>query len=371
MSKNGKKIKIGYIINFLENGGPTRVLQNIIRELDLDKYNITIITLTVGNNKNIINEFRKKGIVVYEYNINKEMSSLLKNKKMIIRDIINMNFDIIHVHGIVGASIISSRKIMTKKIATIHNNMFEDYKYTYGSVKGMIYAIYHLHCLRKFDKVISCSRTSYLCIKRFLSNSSFIRNGIYINKEKIHCKNKEQKRKELQIGSKDYIYIYMGVLNKRKNVVELVKLFNGNLKENEYLVIIGDGGQKKEIIKTIKSKNIKLIGFKTDVLDYLDAADIYVSNSTSEGFSISVIEALAMGKKCFLSDINSHKECFDIDKKYYIGESFNNKTFLQKKECLIKNTNKDCASIIEFQEKYLSSKAMGDEYKKVYCELVK
>lgn len=46
--------KILYTINFLTNGGPTRVLQNIIKNLDKNKYDIYVMTLIDENSKDIV-----------------------------------------------------------------------------------------------------------------------------------------------------------------------------------------------------------------------------------------------------------------------------------------------------------------------------
>lgn len=44
-------IKIIYTINFLTNGGPTRVLENLIKNLDKNYYEIIVITLINENEK--------------------------------------------------------------------------------------------------------------------------------------------------------------------------------------------------------------------------------------------------------------------------------------------------------------------------------
>ena len=117
--------------------------------------------------------------------------------------------------------------------------------------------------------------------------------------------------------------------------------------------------------KNNSNDKVVFVGFKTNIIDYFDAADIYVSNSSAEGFSISLIEALSSGLVCLVSNIPSHKECFEIDNNVYIGEYFNENEFKTKKERIIKrikSINKD--DIKSFQKKYLSSNSMSE----LYCE---
>lgn len=359
-------IKILFTINYLNNGGPSRVLQNIIKSLDKSKYKISILTIIDENEKNIVEEYKKQGIEVIEFKLNKRIRDVLKNRKKIIDYVRNLNPDIIHTHGIVTTILFSTKCIKMYKITTIHNNMYEDYKYAYGKVKGFIINILHTKNLKKFDNVICCSKTSYEILDKKLKNVSYITNGIDIIEPAKETR--EKIRDELGIMENDIVYIYGGVINKRKRVVELVNMFNNNLKENEYLLILGEGPQK-EIAEKVQNSKIKFLGFKTNIVDYLSASDIYVSYSSSEGFSISIIEALSCGLLCLLSDIPSHKECFEIDKNYYIGEIFNNENFDNKKDIISNNlTNIKKDKIKQFQNEYLSASTMTRKYERVYEE---
>lgn len=353
--------KILYTINFLTNGGPTRVLQNIIKNLDKNKYDIYVMTLIDENSKDIVQALKERGVKVIEFKYSKSLREILKNRKKIIKEINEIGADIIHTHGIVSTLVVSSNKVKGKKLTTIHNNMYEDYRFTYGKIKGVIFAKVHIFCLKKFDEIICCSKTSYDLLKKEIKNISYVRNGVDITKEsQEEIRNKI--RKSLNINDNDIVYIYVGVINNRKRVVELVDMFSKSMKENEYLLIVGDGPLTSKA-KTIASDKVIFTGFKESTIDYFLAADIYTSYSSSEGFSISIIEALGCGLLCLVSDINSHKECFIINNKCYIGEYFNSNNFEIKKQKvrdMIKKSSKK--EIEDFQREFLSSKSMTDEY---------
>lgn len=356
-------INILFTINFLTNGGPTRVLENIIKTLDKKIYNITILTLINENNQQLVEKLMKDGVKIVQLNYPKKLHNILKDRKKIEKTIKEINPDIIHTHGIVSSLILYFMKINAYKITTIHNNMFEDYKYTYGKYKGIIFSFIHILTLKNYNHVICCSKTSYNALKGKCKNISYIRNGIDCN---INMKDKCEIRKELNIPENDIVFIYVGVINSRKRVIELVKMFSTTLKDNEWLLIVGDGDLLEEA-KKYKNDKIIFVGFKDNVLDYMNASDIYTSNSSSEGFSISIIEALHCNLYCFLSDIASHKECFDIDNNFYIGEYFNNQNFKEQKEKLIRNIkNIKLNNNSIFQNKYLSAKSMTEEYEKYY-----
>lgn len=355
-----KKIKLLYTINYLTNGGPTRVLQNIIYGIPIDKYDVYVLTIIDKNNYEIVKELKNIGISVIEINLNRGNINIILNKNRIIDEIKKIDPDIIHVHGIEMSYVVSRKQVKSIKLTTIHNCMYEDYKYSYGKVFGKIVELLHISWLKKFNENICCSETSYNYLSKKINNVSYIRNGVVVHHNNKNVKS--QVRKELGLKNSDIVYVYGGVVNSRKRVLELVKMFCKTNNENEYLLIVGDGPLLDECKKNANDK-VKFVGFKNNIIDYFDASDIYVSYSSAEGFSISLIEAFSSGLLCLISDIPSHKECFNIDKNYYIGEFFDKSSFDEKKKKVLKNLNsKNSARIRKFQKEYLSSESMSKKY---------
>ena len=133
---------------------------------------------------------------------------------------------------------------------------------------------------------------------------------------------------------------------------------------NEYLLVLGDGPERVALENLISNERIKLLGYKTNVMDYYIASDVYTSFSKVEGFSISIIEALSCNLLLLLNDIPSHRECFEIDDKMYVGELFKLDDFFDKKKLL--SNKKDNIISKQFYEKYLSSKIMMQHYMNYY-----
>lgn len=364
-----EKIKILYTINFITNGGPSRVLLNQIYNLDKKIYDISLLTIIDQNNFEIINELKDFGVNVVEIKIPKTLWGAISNKNKIINEVLRIKPDIIHTHGIVTSIILSSNKIKCKRVTTIHNSINEDYQFTYGKLKGNIIARIHMKSLQKFDYIICCSKFSYDSIKNKFKNIMYIRNGedvlTYTPTQKKEIR--EKIRKQLGIDNEAVVYCYCGVLNKRKKITELVQLFNECLNKDEYFIIVGDGPEADNVKRQIHNKNIIMVGFKNNVFDYYNASDVYVSNSSSEGFSMSIIEALSCNLLLLLSDNPSHRECFDIDNSYYIGEIFID-DFAKKKNNVLKNIKKSNTN--KFYKKYLSGKVMMDKYVKYYLAII-
>lgn len=354
--------KIGYVINSLRKNGPTNVLLNMIKGINKNRYEVFVLTIVDENDKDIKEGLIKKNIRVIEFNYPKTFKTILRNKE--ICDFINKeNIDIIHTHGHVPTYML--KKIDAIKISTVHCCLYEDFQDTYGKLKGFFINELYVFALKKFDGVICCSKSSYSIVKKRIKNCSYVRNGIdfsdinYIDKKII----RKKIRKELNIPLSSKVYIFVGVLNNGKNVLRMLEEFKDSLKNDEYLIVLGDGILKDEV-KKYSSEYIKILGFKGNVKDYLNASDIYTSFSLSEGFSISIIEALSCNLLLLLSYIPSHKECFSIDNKYYLGEVFKNENFKIKKNIVSEFNGTISTSF--FQKKYLSSKLMMKEYEKYY-----
>lgn len=355
--------KVLYIINYLKNSGPSRVVLNLLKSIDKSKFEVSIITLKNDDDEKIINELKSLNIKVIQlkYLNNKE---IIKNIKKIKECINNENSDIIHSHGIVPDFIIANIT-SAKKISTIHNNMFEDYINSYGKIKGTIMCKIHTKILKKFDKVVCCSKSSYDSLKNRVKKLSYIRNGLDVTKT-----TDVELRKKIGIPKDAFVYIYCGNLCKGKRVLELIQNFKNSFDENEYLLILGTGPLYNKVLE-YSNEHIKVLGFQKNVMDFYSASNVYVSNSCSEGFSMSVIEALGCNLYLLISDIPSHKECFGIDPKVYLGEYFNKDNFVEKKNILKEKIDlKHREDLSNFQKKYLSSMVMTKAYSDLYFKII-
>jgi glycosyltransferase involved in cell wall biosynthesis len=361
-----KKIHIVYVINSIRKSGPNQVLKNMIDFVDLNKFSVTVVSLLKTNDTNevMLIKDRKVNFVGLDLASKKDIIFLAPNRlDKLFNDI---KPDIVHSHGILSDIATYKVTFKTKHVTTIHSNMIEDYRESFGALLGSAYFAWHMYYLKKYDSVICCSKTSFELIKSKLPKSTYIRNGTArLSSGKTSSRNAT--RETLGLKSQDIIFIYTGVFTNRKNVLNLLESFSSSYKKNEYLIMLGTG-PLYNLSKRYSCLNIKVLGFKDDVSDYLDAADIYVSASRSEGLSISIIEALSKGLHLLLSDIPSHREIIEIDRAFYLGELFIDNFNLSKQNVLSKMG--DRKKITTFKNKYLDGRAMMRSYEKVYTEVI-
>lgn len=352
-------IRIAYVINYIVKNGPSSVVLNIINNLDREKYDVSLITLFSGNDSEVVAHLKDTGVSVYECATLSRMKCLLGQCKEFDDTVRSGQFEILHTHGLIPDVVSSQLNTPAKKIATIHNNMYEDYLDSYGWVKSRIFIALHLNALKKLDECVCCSESVYKVMKRRLTNTTFIRNGI----EPVHAR-AVVTREELNISDDARVFLYAGVLNSGKNTVWLIENFVQYHNENEYLLVLGKGDKEAEC-KEKADSHVQMLGFQPNPVAYMKISDVYTSASKSEGFSISVLEALSCGLGLFLSDIPSHREIVEMGQDVYLGETFAPDCFRVKLNALRKSEiNK--VDIMTFQEKELSAKKMTASYQKRY-----
>lgn len=341
------------------------MLENMVLGLDKNKYKIYVVSFLNTDIEEEVEKIKNNNAEYINLGLKRKIDILLYGKRKIMKVIKKIKPDVIHSHGIFPDIIASSIKNV-KKITTIHCNIYEDYRYSFGKIMGPIYAFIHKIALEKFDNAVCCSKSVYDELKKTIKNNklTYVRNGI---KEIDNVKKdiiRKEIRKKLKITNNEIIYLYVGALSKRKNVLELAKNMNNNLLKNEHVIFLGDGEYYQEL-KKIENKNFHILGFCTNPLDYMMASDIYISASISEGLSISIIEALENELFLLLSDIRSHNEFFSVSKAY-IGETFNvdfkEKISQLRKQISKANKNK----LSKIKKEFFSEKSMIKGYQQIY-----
>lgn len=136
--------------------------------------------------------------------------------------------------------------------------------------------------------------------------------GVDLNK--FNIKNKEKWKKEIRtkynIDKEDFVFGFVGRINKDKGINELLaayKKINKNFKSSK-LMIIGSSdkieGLDQELYNwSIKNKAVIYCGTTSEVEKYYSAMDTFILPSYREGFGSVVIEAEAMGVPVIVSNI--------------------------------------------------------------------
>lgn len=156
------------------------------------------------------------------------------------------------------------------------------------------------------DQLIAVSRDlrDYIHNRRLFSADKveIIYNGI--DEKKYRVENSNRIRQELGISANSLLIGSLGNVRPAKNYGFLLEIAAQLIKEVQHdLYFVIAGHQKKDLMKALEEKMHKLnlqsrvhfIGFQNDTAEYLRQLDIFLLTSSSEGFSIATIEAMASG----------------------------------------------------------------------------
>jgi glycosyltransferase involved in cell wall biosynthesis len=137
--------------------------------------------------------------------------------------------------------------------------------------------------------------------------------------------------------------ISVGALRKQKNYGYLIEAF-AKVKDQPFeLHIYGEGDIKEQLEQKVKETGAKVVfkGMVKNIEKIIPEYDLFSMSSTYEGFSLSVLEAMAMQVPLLLSDMPSFREqcddtClfFDLDNT----EDYKNKIQLLFKDKALRQT---------------------------------
>ena len=115
---------------------------------------------------------------------------------------------------------------------------------------------------------------------------------------------REERRKTLKLEEDEWVFMFLGRLNKDKGIIDLIKAFAqlDQSKKASSLFLVGhDEEQIKKRFQSISSK-IHFIPFEKKPEELLQACDSFCLPSYREGFGLSVVEASALEKPIICSD---------------------------------------------------------------------
>ena len=100
-------------------------------------------------------------------------------------------------------------------------------------------------------------------------------------------------------------------------VIEAMKYLVQNYPQLKYF-ICGQGEKKQELQQLIRDyhleDHVKLLGFRTDVAELCQAADVFVFPSKQEGLPVALMEAMACGVPVVCSRIRGNTDLVEDEK---------------------------------------------------------
>ncbi len=287
----------------------TSFLKGPIEELS-KSFHIYLIANFYNIDSNILNDLPLKGVysfeIVRKISVFRDFSCLLK----LIHFFYKNKFDAIHSvspkAGLLG-TLAGFVSFIPVRIHTFTGQVWH-------TKKGITKIV-----LKNIDRLIVACATKILVDGRsqisFLKKNQIIRDkglvlgngsisGVEIKKFSPSKSVRVNSRKKLKISNDEWVFMFLGRLNKDKGVIDLIKSFNliDKKKYNCCLYLVGnDEDNIKKRFGPISQK-VYFLPHKKKPEKIIQISDTFCMPSYREGFGVSVIEASALEKPIICSN---------------------------------------------------------------------
>lgn len=340
MSK--RKILIVMGGSYMGIGGIESMIMNYYREIN--KQNLKIDFVFFGNGQGLYDdELEENGSSQYHLPIKSRhyIKSKTEMKKLLLRE----KYDVVHAN-LNAAGILEALK--EAKICGVPIRVAHAHSTNHGTTNKIKWYLNDWDRKRIKNYSTHNFACSDLAGKWYFGSERYeiVHNAICPEKFMFDSNKRERIRSDNEVTDK-FIIGHVGNLGYPKNQEFLIEVYAQVYQENKQteLWLIGEG-EHLEHLKCMSrelgiEENVKFLGRRNDVPELLQAIDVFALPSLFEGFPVSVVEAVAAGLPCVVSDRitrmvkltddvvmlnidNNHKEWKDTILKYQNHKRANN-----------------------------------------------
>lgn len=308
------KIRVLELIHTLETGGAQKVIVNLIRGINKERFDIT--TACLQKKGPVFDEIKTLGTKVSH--VPKKSRCDVQIVSRLQKFITDGKFDIVHTHnfsaGLWGRlAVLRVKKNRPALVHTEHGRR--------GNIAGWRKYI-SCHLAKKTDLIIAVSDETrkYLIQKVGLPPDKIIvlKNGIDINHLLAKKDDEVSAINSILESDPDARFIVnVSALTEVKDHATLLRAFK-ILKQrvnHAYLLLVGDGHLRLDLQKLALSleinNDVHFLGERHDIAAILNKCDIFVLSSRNEGHPISLLEAMGMGVVPVATDVGGIPELIE------------------------------------------------------------
>ncbi len=319
-----RRMRILHVIHTLGRGGAERNLVNVLRALPRGEHAVCYLCPP----EDYAEELRQAGIPVRCLELRRSID-LPRVMFSLCNEIRRGQFQLlctqVWLSDLIGR--IAGALTGVPVVSVVQTSAYEPAALAVFSRRGRI----KMRIFQAIDSV-----TSRLLLRRIVAVSHFVRSQTIkrlgvpekrvivipnsVDPDRFQpCSARERKQGREQIGlsPSDRVMLFVGKLNRGKGTDLLFAAMPAVLSRepNAKLLVLGAGPEEPNLRRYARelgiSAAVRFLGQRSDVRCYLGAADFFVFASHYEGLPLAVLEAMACGLPCLLSDIPPHRELSD------------------------------------------------------------
>ncbi len=305
------KIKVLHLTFDMRIGGTEQVIKNLVENADTEHFDNSILCIESPLGP-FAGELLAKGIVITA--LSRTPGFDCKLIKQIRTYIKKNNIDILHCHQYTPwvYGVLAAVMTKTKVIFTEHGRFYPD-----SSTWKRKLINPWLHRITTSTTAISGATKDALAIYENIPSADIkvIYNGI--TPLKVDQQQAEQLRRKLGIGKNTLCLGTIARLDPIKNHPMMLRAFKQilNKKIDAKLLIVGDGDMRKTITNLISElaleQHVIMTGYQAKPHHHLALMDIYLLSSLSEGTSMTLLEAMSIGKPCVVTNAGGNPEIIE------------------------------------------------------------
>lgn len=281
--------------------------------------------------------FRRGGFITNIFQI-PVLNKFLKREK----------FDIVHVHTETGGfmlrlSCLIQSKCNTKFVYTPHGMSF----WKGSSLKSqLVYRPLERWICSAMDMNLGMNMEEVENLKRWNKRTAHYVHGVGLNVARMQnpAHSREQMREEFGLTESDKFIASIGELDDNKNHITVIKALATLGRKDFKYVVCGVGPNKDMLLAEAEhmglKENVILAGYRSDIPDVLNAADIFVFPSFHEGMPVSALEAMACGLPIICSEIRGNVDIIREGDNGYLFQPSDVETLARKLEYLLDDAEK-------------------------------
>lgn len=264
--------------------------------------------------KAYIKKIKSEGVILHNIHFARSPFSMqnVKCYKQLKTIIDKCNFDLIHVHTptvsiLTRLAAYKARKNGTVVMYTCHGFHFHN---AAPKKNWLLYYPMEKFMSRFCDYIVTINKEDYNRAKTFHTRKVRYIPGVGVNIKRIHdCKvSKSDYKRSLGLPENCILILAIGEMIKRKNHEVIIRALAKTKNPNIYFAICGKGPLKK-YLQNLASKlgvynRVKFLGFRRDIPELCNTADISAFPSYIEGLGLAGIEAMAAGVPLVSSNVH-------------------------------------------------------------------
>lgn len=316
------------------------------------------------------------------------------------RDVVCEKFDMERIYGLKAlTNVWRIRKYIKhnriKILQTFHPNA-DVFGPIAGRLSGVSVIISSRRDLGLYRKNITVQKGINHFVQRMIASSKAVKKVIIekenVSEDKVKViyngidteyykpeRRKSSWRSRIGLQDSQFVVTIVANLYKIKGVeyfVRAASLIAQQIPESRFIVI-GDGTEKDYLMKLAItlgiSEKIIFVGNIGNIKDYLTASDVYVCSSLSEGFSNSILEAMAMGLPVVATDVGGNREAIVDNESGFLVPSLDYRGIASKVIELYRNhdlKNEMGAKGRIIVEERFTFERMMREHEELYLDLI-